>query len=85
MVPMSMTDNGSAFNCFTSSEITWSPLERNRRDYRFDGYGGSPDYYGSGPDTWFSFYNDYSFRMGFGYDEGPVIEYGHCTKIEPPK
>src|SRR5271167_1833416 len=25
-----------------------------------------------------------TFMMGFRYD-GPVVEYGHCTKIEPPK
>lgn len=76
-------------NCFTSSEITLRPLDGNssfgRRDYKFNGYGGSPDFYGAGNTNWFSFYNDYSFRMGFGYDSGPVLEYGHCTKIEPPK
>jgi hypothetical protein len=71
-------------NCFTSSEITWSPLEkRYKGDYKFEGYGG-PYYYGAQPETWFVFEGD-SFNMGMFYDNGPVIEYGHCTKIEPPK
>jgi hypothetical protein len=72
-------------NCFTSSEITLRPLDERKPDWWFRGYGGSPDYYGAGNANWFSFYNDYSFRMGFLYDAGPVIEHGHCTKIEPPK
>ena len=68
-----------AHNCFTSSEIT---MEQNGR--HFNGYGG-PYYYGSLPQTWFVFNRDYSFEMGMFYDNGPVIEYGRCTKIESPK
>jgi hypothetical protein len=72
-------------NCFASEEITWRSLD-GKTKWTFRGYGLF-EYYGPGPDTWFEFYGDpgHTFKMGFGYDEGPVVEYGHCTKIEPPK
>jgi hypothetical protein len=74
-------------NCFTSGEITLNYLDgKLERPYTFEGYGGYSNwYYGAGPQNWFEFETDHSFTMGVGYDEGPVIEYGHCTKIEPPK
>jgi hypothetical protein len=71
-------------NCFASEEITWRSFD-GKTNWTFRGYGLF-EYYGWSPDTWFEFFQDtgHTFKMGFFYN-GPVIEYGHCTKIEPPK
>jgi hypothetical protein len=73
-------------NCFASDEITWTP-SNGKSKFVFRGYGSRHDFYGWSAENWFKFYHDdgNSFMMGFEYDSGPVIEYGHCTKIEPPK
>ena len=75
-------------NCFTSEEITvtYPSAPTRERNWVYKGYGASPEHFGAGTGSWFNFYwADDSFEMGFYYDFGPVIEYGHCTKIEPPK
>jgi hypothetical protein len=82
-------------NCFTSEEITvtypgvpsknsWG-IPQKDTSWKFSGYGNSPEYFGAGTGMWFNFYGTDRFEMGFYYDNGPVVESGHCTKIEPPK
>jgi hypothetical protein len=70
-------------NCFASDEIKWQSLNGNK-GWVFRGYGNS-EYHGTSTGQWFNLYGDSSFMMGFEYDSGPVVEYGHCSKIEPPK
>ncbi len=73
-------------HCFASNEVTVTyPGEKHSWILR--GYD-TVRFFGVEPAHWFNFYGangDYSFEMGFPYDTGPVVEYGHCTKIEPPK
>jgi hypothetical protein len=73
-------------NCFASDEITWKS-SNGKQTWNFRGYGSRHEFYGWSTGNWFKFYHDVgnTFMMGFEYDSGPVIEYGHCTKIEPPK
>jgi hypothetical protein len=74
------------FNCFTWEKlVVIYPASPSERAHEYRGYGQSPDYYGSGTGSWFNFYVDLSFIMGVPYDNGPVVEYGHYTKIDPPK
>jgi hypothetical protein len=70
-------------NCFASNELTLKSSDGKSNNV-FRGYGDY-EYYGASANTWFHFYGDGKFLMGFGYDSGPVIEDGRCTKIEPPK
>jgi hypothetical protein len=74
--------------CFASTEITLKFLDETFT-MNFFGYGGYAEFiYSSGdPSTWFELYSDagHTFQMGIGHlYGGPVVEYGHCTKIEPP-
>lgn len=72
--------------CFASEEITWKSLD-GMLTLKFRGFG-SFEYYSYQPSTWFEFYKDagHTFQMGMGHSHGgPVVEDGHCTKIEPPK
>jgi hypothetical protein len=74
-------------HCFASEEITVT-YPGDRRAWTYRGYGDSAEYFGVSTGDWFNFYGGdggYSFGKGFPYDDGPVVEYGHCTKIEPPK
>jgi hypothetical protein len=76
----------TGYNCLASNEIIWKSPD-GKLTLPFRGYGGF-GYYGAEPSTWFEFYNDagHTFQMGLGHlYGGPVIEHGHCTKIEPPK
>jgi hypothetical protein len=70
-------------NCFASDVITLTSLS-GKLSSEFRGFG-SYQYIGASTSTWFNFFNTGDFEMGFGYDSGPVIQYGHCTKIVPPK
>ena len=70
-------------NCFTSERlIVTYPGSSNVTKYK--GYGHSPEYLGFGTGNWFNFYVDLRFEMG-NDENGPVVEHGHCTKIEPSK
>ena len=74
-----------ARKCFMLEQITWKSLD-GKTSWEFRGYGGDPYHYGTSTDTWFNFNLGVGeFMMGFGFDQGPVIEEGHCTKIDPPK
>jgi len=73
-------------NCFASDEVAVTSLD-GKIDDRLSGYGGDLGryYYGSLPADWFAFTGGDEFQRGVAYDNGPVVEYGHCTKLEPPK
>jgi hypothetical protein len=75
--------------CFASDKIAWKSLD-GKLTFDFHGYGGDRgyQYYGYEPSTWFNLYEDagHTFELGLGgLYQGPVVEEGHCTKIEPPK
>jgi hypothetical protein len=76
-------------NCFASEEITWKSFDGSLTlDFRGYGGAGFHQYYSFEPSTWFEFYQHagHTFMMGMGHlYGGPVVAYGHCTKIEPPK
>jgi hypothetical protein len=81
---------GIGQRCFASTEITLKFLDDEKFTMIFFGYGGYAEFrYSSGdPSTWFELYKDtgHTFLMGIGHlYGGPVVEDGHCTKIEPPK
>jgi hypothetical protein len=76
-------------NCFASDEITLESVG-GKIFLNFYGYGREVgyQYWGFVPSTWFQLYEDagHTFEMGLGHIfQGPVVEHGHCTKIEPPK
>lgn len=68
-------------HCFSTEQILW---KSGQQSWEYRGYDGF-EYFGVTVGSWFKFYNEGSFEMGFDYDEGPVIEAGHCTRIEPAK
>ena len=70
--------------CFASHELQLTYTGDSKYVWTYRGYDQFR-YSGVLLSNWFEFYADKSFMMGFLYDSGPVIEYGHCTKIEPPK
>jgi hypothetical protein len=72
--------------CFASEKITWKSFD-GKLTLKFWAYEGYGDYFGYEPQTWFKLYGDvvHTFQMGLGgLYQGPVVEDGHCTKIEPP-
>jgi len=72
-----------AHNCFASDVITRTSMS-GKSSSEFRGFGNY-EYFGPSTSTWFNFFNTGDFEMGFGYDSGPVVHYGHCMKIVPPK
>ncbi len=74
-----------AQHCLASSKLQLTYTSDNLHPYTYWGYGDNPEYYGDLIENWFWLFEGGSFMRGFLYDNGPVIEHGHCTRIEPSK